>query len=165
MNDLDNRLREAEIRKLEAEAAATQATRVRGWINSLSVVVGIIVSSAGIYQSMIDLAFKNRQLGIEAQVRSHEIFLNQVLDRLSGIKVSYYEQNEAGELRLARREEFGGTTQVGAYAAAVSLACEFENLRRPAIEALAYQATLGTGDPTAQKMLAALKNECTETSN
>ena len=81
--DQETRKVEAEIKKLESEAkkyeqeaAASRSSRIRGWITVVSVSAGIIVSAVGIYESLTNIAYKNRQLGMEAQVRSHDIYLN-----------------------------------------------------------------------------------------
>ncbi len=128
-NPAEVRKLEAEIRKLEADTAVARGGLIRGWIISASVAIGILVSSVGVYQSLAEIAFKNKQLAMEALIRSQEVFLNNVLDRISGVKVRYEKAGENGEVKFAGRDRFGGTTQVGAYAAAVSLSCEFKNLR------------------------------------
>ena len=156
---------QAEVNKLQNEASLIQSKKVRAWIMVVSVAVGIIVSSVGIYKSMSEIASKNKQLSMESTIRSHQIFLNHVLDRMSGIQTDTEELNSDGNLMIVKRERFGGTTQVGAYAAALALACEFKNLRLPAEEALKWQVETTSGDKTAAVMLERLKNGCGAISN
>ncbi len=157
---------EAEIRKLEVETAVTRGGLIRGWITSLSLTIGILVSCVGLYKSLNEIAFKNRQLAIEASIRSQEVFLNNVLDRISGVKVRHEKVDENGEVKFTGRDRFGGTTQVGAYAAAVSLSCEFANLRSATKEALRYQIESSSGgDERAQRMLTIFETECESETN
>jgi hypothetical protein len=131
-----------EIAKIETEIRSLRTAQVRAWVTALSVGVGIIVSAIGLYQTLKEIRHKDRQLAMEAQIRSHEIFLNQVLDRISGIKTEYWELRKVGEkeeLVNVKDSRYGGTTMVGAYAAAVSLAKAFPALRGPAKEALERQ--------------------------
>ncbi|MFX0199644.1 MAG: hypothetical protein ACFFCW_26270 [Candidatus Hodarchaeota archaeon] len=144
-----------EIAKIETEIRSLHTARVRAWVTALSVAVGIIVSAIGLYQTLKEIRHKDRQLAMEAQIRSHEIFLNQVLDRISGIKTEYWELRKVGKdekLVNVKDERYGGTTMVGAYAAAVSLAKEFPALRGPAKEALERQ-----GGDRARKFLQLLE--------
>lgn len=145
-----------EIKKIEAETQSLITSQLRGWLTAFSVIVGItasafgiVLSSFGVYQTLKEIQLKNKQLIIESQnqamqakIRSHEIFLNQVLDRISGIKTEYHELKEEGKewkMVNVRDDRFGGTTMSGAYAAAVSLANEFPWLRSAAKEALLKQ--------------------------
>ena len=161
---------ESEVKKYEQEAAASRSSRIRGWITVVSVSAGIIVSAVGIYESLTNIAYKNRQLGMEAQVRSHDIYLNSILDRMAGIKIDRQKVNENGDLKLESRESFGGATQVGAYAAAVALACEFEHLVMPAQRVLTYQNQSSLKerqipDEYAVEMLRFLEQRCIGKSN
>jgi len=72
-----------EIAKIETEIRSLRTAQVRAWVTALSVGVGIIVSAIGLYQTLKEIRHKDRQLAMEAQIRSHEIFLNQVLDKIS----------------------------------------------------------------------------------
>jgi len=159
--ETETRKLEAEIHKLESEIAEARRGQLRGWITSLSVVVGIGVSVYGVFSSLSEIAFRNRQLGLEAQVRSHEIFLNQVLDRMSGVKVAHHEVNsKTGELALQSQDQYGAVIQVGAYGSAVSLACRFDNLRLAALSALTYQLALYPNDVYAKDMLQRIERGC-----
>jgi hypothetical protein len=150
----------AEIQKLQDETIAVRSAHLRGWIVSLSIVAGIGVSVVGIYKSLTEIAFNNRQLGLETQVRSHEIFLNQVLDRMSGIKVIHQELNDDGQMVPKTRDSYGDVIQVGAYGSAVSLACRFEDLRLPALSALTAQLAMQPTDLGAEAMLRRIEQGC-----
>ena len=135
---------QSEIAKIDMETRSLRSTQMRAWLTALSVVIGIIVSTFGLYETLTEMRHKDRQLAMEAQVRSHEIFLNQVLDRMSGIKTAYWELRKVGDKEKmvnVNAVRFGGTTMVGAYAAAVSLAKAFPDLQGPTVEALRYQNT------------------------
>lgn len=152
---------EAETRKLESEVVAARSAQWRAWLVSLSVVAGIGVSAIGIYNTLSEIAFRNRQLGLEAQVQSSEIFLNQVLDRMSGIKVVRSEIDaKTGQLALKSRDNYGDIIQVGAYGAAVSLACQFDNLRLAAQTALTFQLGVQPKDIAARDMLRRIEDGC-----
>jgi hypothetical protein len=150
---------QAEVDKLHKEAKLINGNKVRAWITVFSVAFGIIVSTIGGYKTLAEIAANNKQQAMEAQIRSHQIFLNHVLDRMSGTKVDYSEYTSAG-LKLIKRESYGGTTQVGAYAAAISLACEFENLRLPAEQALSFQIATAPKDNSARMMLEIYRQKC-----
>jgi hypothetical protein len=159
--EAETRKLEAEARKLESETAAARSAQWRAWIVSLSVVVGIGVSAIGVYNTLSEIAFKNRQLGLESQVQSNEMFLNQVLDRMSGIKVVHSEvDNTTGQLVLKSRDNYGDVIQVGAYGAAVSLACLFDNLRLAAQTALTFQLAVQPKDIAARDMLRRIDDGC-----
>jgi hypothetical protein len=159
--EAETRKLETEIRKLESEITAARSGQLRGWIVSLSVVVGIAVSVVGVKKSLHEIEVSNLQLGIEAQVRSHEIFLNQVLDRMSSVKTAHYEVDQkTGKKVFKSQDEYGHVTQVGSYGSAVSLACRFDNLRLPAQSALTYQVARYPADITAREMLQRIEREC-----
>ena len=158
--EVETRKLEAEIHKLESEATATRSAHWRAWIVSMSVIIGIGVSAFGIYETLTEIAFRNRQLGLESQVQSHEIFLNQVLDRMSGIKVVRLEADKTGKLVLKSRDNYGGVIQVGSYGAAVSLACRFDNLRLATQTALTFQFAVQPRDIAARDMLRRLEVGC-----
>jgi len=146
---------------MESEVAAARSTQWRAWIVSLSVVVGIGVSAFGIYETLTEIAFRNRQLGLESQVQSNEMFLNQVLDRMSGIKVVHSEvDTKTGKLALKSRDSYGNVIQVGSYGAAVALACRFDNLRLAAQTALTFQLVQQPRDIAARDMLRRLEDGC-----
>lgn len=112
----------------------------------------MVVSAAGIYQSLAEIGYKNRQLGLQAEVQSHQIFLNEVLDRLSGMTVVRYETRPDGVLALASREQYGDVTTLGAYGAAIALACKFDNLILPAQSAFTFQLAAHPDDVGARDM-------------
>lgn len=151
---------QAEILKLEWETKLLKDGRIRSWLMLLSILFGIGVSVASIYSALEEVALKNKQQAMEATIRSHEIFLNNVLDRMSGIKVDYQELNENNQLYTSKREKFGGTTQVGAYYAAIALACEFANLKIPAKNALEWQVFIAPTDTAAPAALKEIKEKC-----
>ena len=158
--EVETRKLEAEIHKLKGEADAARSAQWRAWIVSLSVVVGIGVSAFGIYETLTEIAFRNRQLALESQVQSNEIFLNQVLDRMSGIKVVRLEADRTGKLVLKSRDNYGDIIQVGSYGAAVSLACRFDNLRLTAQTALTFQLAMQPKDIAARDMLRRIEDGC-----
>ena len=159
--EAETRKLEAEARKLESDTAAARGAQWRAWLVSMSVVVGIGVSAAGIYNTLSEIAYRNRQLALASQVQSNEIFLNQVLDRMSGIKVVRSEVDpKTGQLALKSRDNYGDIIQVGAYGAAVSLACRFDNLRLTAQAALTFQLAAWPEDVAARDMLRRLDTGC-----
>ena len=70
---------EKEIEGIDRRVHSDRRTEIRTWITYMSVIVGILVSTVGVYETLIEVKAKNKQLSIEAQIRSHDIFLNQVL--------------------------------------------------------------------------------------
>jgi len=159
--ETETRKLETEILKLENEITEARSGRIRSWIVSMSVVIGIGVSVFGVYNSLSEIAFHNRQLGLETQVRSQEIFLNQVLDRMSGVKVVHKEVGgKSGTLKLKSQDTYGGVIQVGSYGAAVSLACRFDNLRLATQSALAFQLAKYPTDVSAKAMLQRIEQGC-----
>ena len=89
------------------------------------------------------------------------MFLNQVLDRMSGIKVIHSEfDSNKGRLILKSRDNYGDVIQVGSYGAAVALACQFDNLRLAAQTALTFQLAQQPRDIAARDMLQRLENGC-----
>lgn len=151
---------EAEIRKLESDISLTHGAKIRGWITTVSVSVGIVVTVFQVYQTLSDISLKNRQLAMESGIRSHQVFLNDVLDRMSGIKSVRNKVDKDGVLKLDSNETYGDTTQVGSYGAATALACDFQNLRLPAEAALTYQVAKYPKDKGAMTMLKRLKEKC-----
>jgi len=88
---------------------------------------------------------------MEAELQSHNLFLNTILDRIGRVKFHYLEQKE-GELKEVRQERYGVASQQTAYVAAFSLAKRFKELRPAAMTALKEQAS-GTKSPQAAKLL------------
>ncbi len=157
---LERRKIEAEIEKLQCEANSARDAQRRGWLTTLSISAGILVSCVTGYQALSDIGLKNRQLAMESQIRSHQVFLNEVLDRMSGIKTIYDKVDDSGTLHLDRRERFGDVTQVGAYGAAAALACTFPNLSFPAEAAFSFQIAAQPKDHGASTILRRLKEGC-----
>ena len=87
-------------------------------MTSLSVAVGIGVSSFGLYQALAEVSRKNQELRREAMVRSQQIFLNQVLDWMSAIKSIRTKEDPKGNVLESSSERYGDVTWVGTYAAA-----------------------------------------------
>ena len=150
----------AEIDKLESDVSAARGSQIRAWITAVSVSFGIVVTVFQVYQTLADIAMKNRQLAMESQIQSHQLFLNQVLDRMSGIKSVHNKVNEEGVLELESNETYGDVTQAGSYGAATALACEFSNLRFPAEVALTFQVAVQPKDIVAATMLERLNKQC-----
>jgi hypothetical protein len=139
LEDLERLKTQKEIEKLEAETRSLGPAQLRGWLTSLSVIAAVLVSTIGIYKTLTEVRLNNEQLRIEAQIRSQEIFLNHILDRIAGIKLDI-EEKRNNRVVFERTEKYGGTTMVGAQAAAVALANAFPNLCLSAQEALKFQA-------------------------
>lgn len=162
-DELERRKLEREIEKMEAEIQTLRPSQYRSWLTSISMIVCVVVSTSGLFLTLWEIRIKNQKLAMEAEIRSHEIFLNQVLDRISGIKTEYWELRKVGKeekLVNVKDSRYGGTTMVGAYAAAVSLAKEFPALRGPAKEALERQ-----GGDRARKFLKELGESSPATPN
>jgi len=138
-----------------------QSSKIRAWITVISVSVGILVSIFGLYKTLADIDAKNRQLRMESRIRTHQLYLDKILDKMSSFKTLYKELDEEGRLHVVKSESYGATVQVGSYAAAYTLACEFPNLKFETIKALEYQAGREKTDIWAKEMLDKLKNnEC-----
>ena len=89
------------------------------------------------------------------------MFLNQVLDRMSGIQVVRNEVDPTtGDLVLKSRDNYGDVIQVGSYGAAVALACQFNNLTLAAQTALTFQLAVQPLDIAARDMLKRLEDGC-----
>lgn len=113
---------DAEIRKLEREERAARWAERRKWIVSASVAFGIVVSAVSACQTLHEIGLKNRQLALESQVKSSEIFLNLVLERVSGFK----SQTEGPHGDSESQKVYNSLTRIGSYGLAVALACHFE---------------------------------------
>ena len=144
---------EKEIESFDRKIRSERRTEIRTWITSASVIVGILVSTFGAYETLMEVKAKNKYLAIEAQIRSRDIFLNQVLDKMSGTKVKHYELGSDGEFKEVRREKYARTTQYGAYAVAITLAKEFEHLCPAVKKVLTMQ------DPSEPEYVASLLAE------
>ncbi len=151
----------AEVEKIENEISLLKSNKIRAWITVISVSIGILVSAFSIYKTLAEINAKNRQLKMESQIRTHQLFLDNVLDRMSGVKKSYKERDENGHLKVVKQELNGPTAQVGSYAVALSLACEFPNLKFSTIKTLEFQVEMTPKDIWAKETLNRLKNnEC-----
>ena len=157
---LEHKKLRAEINKLESDVSVARGAQIRGWITAVSISAAIIATVFQVFQTLSDIAVKNRQLAMESQIRSHQLFLNEVLDRMSGIKTIHYKANENGILKMESREMYGDVTWVGSYGSATALACEFPNLRFPAEVALTFQLAAQPKDFSAAAMLTRLKENC-----
>jgi len=140
-----------EIRKLEIEIASIRRRDTRQMITMISVLVGIVVSGFSILTALQETNYRNKKLAMEAELQSHNLFLNTILDRIGRVKFHYLEQKE-GELKEVRQERYGVASQQTAYVAAFSLAKRFKELRPAAMTALKEQAS-GTKSPQAAKLL------------
>lgn len=153
---LENQKREKEIEKLAVEIKSLKSGQWRAWLFSFSILVGVIVSILGLFQTLSEINQKNRQLAIESQIRSHEILLTHVLDRMGGRKIGYLKRNDKGIFIEMEREQWGPTTQRAAYAAAVSLVRIFPDLY-PIVK-MALTEQLETADkPIAEEWLTKLE--------
>lgn len=149
----------AEIRKLDSEAKVADGTRLRAWITVLSVLAGIVFTLYQVKEVAANIANKEEQLLMESRIRSHQIFLD-IVPRMSGIQSTTEERDGSGALTKKRRTTFGDVTQAGAYASAVALGCQFDNLRLPAEAALTFQLTLQPLDISASTMLKRITDGC-----
>jgi hypothetical protein len=134
--DLENLKLQREIEKLEAEINSLRPAQIRAWVTSLSVIVGIIVSVAGLILTLSEIK-------TEYKIKSREILVNDLLDKISGVKVYHLEKTD-GKLDETRREMYGATVQRAAYAASLSIAKEISHLKPIVVTALEQQ--LGTAD-------------------
>ncbi len=128
-----------EVQVLELEIKTRQSSEKRKLLMLLSIIIGILASAFGTYQALAEVKNKNKQLAIESEIRSHEIFLNQVIDRRSGTKSQHEEMGPSGKMEIVAREYYGRATQQAAYTSAVTLAKNFKNLRPVTHFLLNYQ--------------------------
>ena len=128
-----------EVKKIENEISLLQSNKIRAWITVLSVSVGILVSAFSIYKTLAEIDSKNKQLVMESKIRTHQLFLDNVLEKMSGIKTTYRELDSKGKLRVVKSERYGGTAQFGSYVSAYALSCEFPHLRFITMETLKFQ--------------------------
>ncbi|MCP4003497.1 MAG: hypothetical protein GY725_04820 [bacterium] len=142
LDRLEERKLQREIEKIEAETRALGRNQIRSWLTTISLIVGIGASVVSVIGTMTEIQNKNRQLAIEAQIRSHQIFLVEVLDRVAGVKTVHY-KHEGGQLVATTSEGFAPSVQVGAYAVAFSLANEFPSLRTAVTDLMEYKLKLG----------------------
>ena len=146
----------AEVQKIENEISILKSNKIRAWITVISVSVGILVS-------VFSINSKNRQLKIESQIRTHQLFLDNVLEKMSGIKTSFRELNSQGKLKVVKSEHYGGTAQFGSYVSAYALACEFPNLKYITLETFKFQVEQTPRDRWAVKIIKLLEeNNCSE---
>jgi len=156
VSELENIKLEKEIEKLDAEIKSLKSSQWRAWLISFSILVGVIVSIFGLLQALSEINQKNQQLTIESQIRSHEILITQVLDKFSGVRISHLERDPQGKMIEKMLEMWTPTVQRTAYAAAVSLAKKFPDLKPIVVVALTEQlATID--EPIAQKYLTELE--------
>lgn len=153
----------AEVQKIENEISILKSNKIRAWITVISVSVGILVSVFSIYKTLAEINSKNRQLKIESQIRTHQLFLDNVLEKMSGIKTSFRELNSQGKLKVVKSEHYGGTAQFGSYVSAYALACEFPNLKYITLETFKFQVEQTPRDRWAVKIIKLLEeNNCSE---
>jgi hypothetical protein len=147
MEELQRIKIEKEIAQLENEIRTNTLKEYRNWLTFISIIAAIVVSSIGAYQTLAEIRNKERQFAMESIIRSHDIFVNQVLDRISAVKSQSYIINENGKMIEKSRETYGLTTQRGASVAAVSLAKTFRDLRGPTKNVLEVQLKTASSDP------------------
>ena len=84
---------------------------------------------------------------MESVLRSNDIFVNKILDRISAVKSHNYAIDQRGAMVETSRNLYGTTTQRGATVAAARLAMEFPHLRKPARIAIESQLKVAASDP------------------
>jgi len=155
MGEEKNRL---EIQKLEIEISSIRRQGTRQLVTMISVLVGVVVSVVSILFALEEINHRNRQLAMEAQLRSHDIFMSGILDRMAMIKIRKFEAvcpKEKGGFREVSQERYATTTQQTAYVAAFTLAKRFKELR-PVAEAALDEQSKYTGSAEATELLGEL---------
>lgn len=147
LDELEKTKLEREIALLDGQLRSNKYKELRNWITLISIFIGIAVSTISAYEVLSGIKHKNKQLAMESILRSHDIFINQILDRVSAVKSLNYEINDKGKMILKSRNLFDTTTQRGATVAAVGLAREFKYLREPARLVIESQLATASSDP------------------
>lgn len=153
---------QAEIRKLNQETEASRSSARRAWVAVLSLISGVIFTVFQIYEVSHNMSLRDKQLAIESQIRSQQLFLN-ILPKMSGFKsIKDRWDDENQKFVIESREREGNVTIIGAYAAAVALGCRFEDLRLPAQAALFFQLVKQPKDISAKTLQKRLHEGCAE---
>ena len=145
-----------EIEKLESEIRSIRLADRRHIIMLISIIVGIGLSTIGIFNATNEISDRNKALALESNIKSHEIFLNQVLDKLSGTKYHRKKTISDDSKEEIIVEQYGGTTAKGALAVTVSLSSQFPALRDVAIKVLEHRA-ISAGQDYVEPYLTQLK--------
>lgn len=137
-----------EIENLQSDLLNKKSGMIKSWVLAVSVSASVIASAFAAWHAFNDISLRNQEVARESTMRSSQIFLNSILDKLSGTIVHRHIYDTScltnGEdctdrSALQYRDSYPGTTQEAAYEMTISLSCEFKNLAPSAIAAFEDQ--------------------------
>ncbi len=132
--ELEIRKIEREIELLELNLKKQRRIDWRGWITSGSIAVGILVSTFGVYETLLEVRVKDKQLTIESELRTKELFLTLLNRIMGGRKVTrHYDDKE--KLVSEDRQTNMRDDQLASYDFAITLGKDFPSLQ-PMITAI-----------------------------
>ena len=93
--ELEIRKFEREIDLLELNLKKQRRIDWRGLITTASIVVGILVATFSVYETLLEMRVKDKQLTIESELRTKELFLTLLNRIMGGRKVTrHYDDKE-----------------------------------------------------------------------
>ena len=139
--ELEIRKFEREIELLELNLEKQRRFDWRGWITTVSIAAGILVSVAGIlvstfsvYETLLEVRVKDKQLTIESELRTKELFLTLLLRIMGGRKVTRH-YDKSGTLVAEDRHSNMRDDQLASYDFAFKLGEDVPSLQ-PLITAI-----------------------------
>jgi hypothetical protein len=123
------------------------------------VIAGIFISVIGLTNTLTEINLNTQKQKQEAVIRSHELFLNGVVDKIGGVKIfhnkpsaSFDKSQENNAVFVeAGRESYSNEIQEAANAASVSLVKKFPELYTVAEAALKKRLDTVGDNPQTRK--------------
>lgn len=137
--EIEKKLKILEAEKLENEILDSKSNRKRGWIVTISLIVGILGTTFGVTKTLSDMSLAYRVQAFKERLETSELFLKQILPSIKN------------------NGDSGQSAKKGAYILSLGLANDFPVLS-PSIYAV-MESNSESGDTDAQKVLSAFKNE------
>ncbi len=132
--ELEIRKFEREIDLLELNLKKQRRIDWRGWITAVSIVAGILISTFGIYKTLLEVQVKDKQLTIESELRTKELFLTLLQRIMGGRKVTRH-YDKSGTLVAEERQSNMRDDQLASYDFAFMLGKDVPSLQ-PMITAI-----------------------------
>ena len=126
--ELEIRKFECEIDLLELNLKKQRRIDWRGWITTVSIVAGILISTLSIYYTLLEVQVKDKQLTIESELRTKELFLT-LLHRIMGGRTSTRHYDKSGTLVAEVKQSNMRDDQLASYDFAITLGKEFPSLQ------------------------------------
>ena len=125
---------EREIKLVELNLANQQRIDWRGWLTAVSITLGILVSTFSVYQTLLEVRVKDKQLTIESELRTKELYLT-LLQRITGGRGITQHFDQSGTLVAVDKQIHRRDNQLASYDFAIALGKDFPSLQ-PMITAI-----------------------------